>query len=65
MSWKCIIEKKINIEYFMESGLLIICLIDYNFVVKTIRQKGVTREELNSHNRVTLMYGIYTQVIDF
>lgn len=57
--------KKINIEYFMESGHLIICLIDYNFVVKTIRQKGVIREELNSHNRVTLMYGIYTQVIDF
>ena len=37
MSWKCIIEIKINIEYFMESGHLIICLIDYNFVVKTIR----------------------------
>lgn len=49
----------------MESGHLIICLIDYNFVVKTIRQKGVTREELNSHNRVTPMCGIYTQVIDF
>ena len=49
----------------MESGHLIICLIDYNFVVKTIRQKGVTREELNSHNRVTPMYRIYTQLTDF
>ena len=37
----------------MESGHLIIYLIDYNFIVKTIRQKGVTREELNSHNRAT------------
>lgn len=52
-------------EYFEESGHLLIYSIYYNFIVKTIREKGVTGEELNPHNRATPMYGIYPQVIDF
>ena len=45
---------KILVSIFItHQHLIYLYLIYNNFIVKIIRQKGVTREELNPHNRVT------------